>query len=346
MSGFQTIEFILSRFGNQYEQAGSIRLISRNTVLGDSLFRQFWIPKTGLFGTRNKLSSNHSAVLDFYRCLCIDRLNDQLETPAKVHLLASLLPLIRSNGAQGIFPDASVVTPKNCPTQSEFSAETLEFQLKASEAEQISVADFCNRNREALEFPDFPDSTFKLYWEFESELLGNPTSRWWENPTAAYELVEKRWLQWRDGFGRRRGNKEKKDVLNILSFECKAAFHQVYSALWVEMIPNLIEDQDNQLFSQRFHALWHLDHRISIPGHDRDVHLLHGLALGLHPALGTMLKTETGSRLVGEAVAAPEDTDAQERFLHASLVSLYLYAAARRSRTSQGNDVSNFFLKG
>ena len=341
MSGFQTTKFILSRMGVQYEKAGSIKLMSRQTVLGDSLFRQFWIPKTGLFGTRNKRSSNHSAVLDFYRYHCINRLNDRLETPAKVHLLASLLPLIRSNGAQDIFPDASVVTPKNCPTQSEFSAERLESQLRASDTEQVSVVDFCNRNRKAIEFSEFPNTTFKLYGEFESELLANATSQWWQDPTAAYKLVEKTWLRWRDGFGRRSGNKEKKDVLNILSFECKAAFHQAYSALWVEMIPYLIADKDNQLFSQRFHALWHLDHRISIPGHYRDVHLLHGLALGLHPAFGTMLKTKTGSRLVGEAVAESEDIDAQERFLHASLVSLYLYAAARRSRITSVANVGN-----
>ena len=31
--------------------------------------------------------------------------------------------------------------------------------------------------------------------------------------------------------------KTEKDVLNILSYESKAAFHQCYSALWVEMLP-------------------------------------------------------------------------------------------------------------
>ena len=316
--------------------------MSRQTTLGDWLFEQFWISKTGLFGTRNNRSGNHSVVLDFYRRLCIDRINDRHEMSAKVHLLASLLPLIRSNGSQRIFPDASVVTAKDCPTQSEFRSETLEIHLKASEAEQITVVEFCNKNREAIEFPNFPGTTFDLYREFESELLdAATTSQWWLDSAAAQELVDQRWLRWRNGFGRHRGNKEKKDVLNILSFECKAAFHQVYSALWVEMIPHLIAGEDDQLFSQRFHTLWHLDHRMAIPGHDRDVRLLHGLVLGLHPALGTLLKTETGSRLVGETVAAPEDTDAQQRFLHAALVSLYLYAAARRSRITSLANVGN-----
>ena len=341
MPEFTTTEFAFSRIGDQFSDAGTLQLMSRQTALGDSLFEQFWVPKTGLFGTRNNRSGNHSAVLDFYRCLCVDRVNDRHDMPAKVHLLASLLPLVRSNGSQKVFPDASVVTAKDCPTQSEFCSETLELHLKPSEAEQITLIDFCNRNRKALEFPTFPDATYSTYREYESELLANATDQWWHDPTGAQRRVEQRWLQWRDGFGRRRGNKEKKDVLNILSYECKAAFHQAYSAMWVEMIPHLIAGNDNQLFSQRFHTLWHLDHRIAVPGHDRDIHLLHGLVLGLHPALGTLLKTETGSRVVGETVAAPKDTDAQQRILHAILVALHLYAAARRSLITSVANVGN-----
>ena len=256
--------------------------MSRQTALGDFSFQQFWVPKPGLFGTREKRSGNHAAVLDFYRSLCVDRINDRHEMSTKVHLLASLLPLVRSNGSQRVFPDASVVTAKDCPTQSEFCSETLEIHLKASETEQTTLVEFCNKNREAVGFPIFPHATFSTYRAFESELLVNATDQWWYDPTGAQLLVERRWLQWCDGFGRRRGNKEKKDVLNILSYECKAAFHQAYSALWVEMIPHLSAGNDNQLFSQRFHTLWHLDHRIAVPGHDRDIHLLHGLVLGLH----------------------------------------------------------------
>ena len=331
MPRFQTTDFSISRIGAQFSKAGSIRLMSRQTALADQTIQQYWIPKQGLFGTRNNRSGNHSAVLDFYKYLCKDEM-DRHEMSAKVHLLASLLPLVRSNKAQGIFPDASVSKPKTWPIPSDFNTEELETQLKESESERVSVVDFCNRNRDAVEFPDFPDATFRLYREFEEELFDGAASLWWDDPAKAKALVEERWLRWRDGFGRHRGNEKKKDVLNILSFESKSAFHQCYSALWIEMIPHLLVDQVNQQFSQAFHALWHLDHRLAIPGHARDVHLLHGLALGLHPAFGMLLTTETGSRLVGETVADPENIAAQERFLHAGLVSLFSYAAARRSR--------------
>ena len=341
MPRFQTTEFALSTIGDQFSDAGSLHLMFRQTALGDFSFQQFWVPKPGLFGTRNNRSGNHSVVLNFFRSICIDQVTDRHETSAKVHLLASLLPLVRSNGSQRVFPDASAVTARNYSTRSEFCSETLEIHLKASETEQTTLVEFCKKNREAVEFPNFPDTMFNMYREFESDLLVNATDQWWYNPTGAQLLVEQRWLQWCDGFGRRRGNKEKKDVLDILSYECKAAFHQAYSALWVEMIPHLIAGNDNQLFSQRFHTLWHLDHRIAVPGQDRDICLLHGLVLGLHPTFGTLLKTDTGSRLVGETVAAPEDTDAQQRFLHAALVSLYLYAAARRSRITSLANVGN-----
>ena len=146
------------------------------------------------------------------------------------------------------------------------------------------------------------------------------------------KLVSGRWDKWHHGIGRRRGNVEQKDVLNILSYESKAAFHQCYSALWVELIPHLVANQPNQVISRRFHSLWHLDQRLDVPGSKQVVHLLHGLVLGLHPAFGMLLTTETGMRLVGETVANPDDLAAQERFLHAGMISLYLYATTRRFR--------------
>ena len=165
MPRFQTTNFVLSRIGDQYLKAGSIRLMSRQTALGDWLFQQFWIPKTGLYGTRNNRSTDHSAVLDFYQQLCIDQIEERREMPAKVHLLASLLPLVRSNKAQNIFPDASITPPKDCPTTTEFSSDELESLLQASRSERITVCEFFNQNREAVDFPDLDETAFKLYRE-------------------------------------------------------------------------------------------------------------------------------------------------------------------------------------
>ena len=324
-------EFPLSQLGRQFLDAGSLDLCSRRIVLADNCIQQFWLPKPGLSGTRNRQAGNHRAVLDFFQLLCFNRVDDRDINPAKTHLLASLLPHVRNNKAQGIFPDASISPPRGCPTTPGFDSEDLESQLRVSEQERISIFDFCNRNREAVEFPDYPESTFELYREFESELFADDTSLWWADPMTAGENVTQRWLGWRNGFGRRRGNGTKKEVLDILSYESKAAFHQCYSSLWLEILPHLMADQTNREISMRFHTLWHLDHRIASPD-QRHIHLLHGLVLGLHPAFGKLLTTETGTRLIGAAVAAPEDIPAQERFLHAGLVSLYLYAAARRFR--------------
>lgn len=332
MARIATLEFPLSQLGSQFLGAGSLSLRSRQIVLTGNLLHQFWVPKPGLFGIRNRRSGNHAVVLKFFQLLCFERVHDQDNYPAKTHLLASLLPHVRNNKAQDIFPDASIAPPRGCPSTPGFDSEELESQLRVSEHERISVVDFCNRNREAVEFPDYPESTLALYRDFESELFADDTSLWWTDPTTAREQVTQRWLRWRNGIGRHRGNEQQKDVLNILSFESKAAFHQCYSALWCELIPILIVDQENRLMCQRFHSLWHLDQRMNISGRDRDVHLLHGLVLGLHPAFGMLLTTETGKRLVGEMVVAPEDTSAQERFLHAGLVSLYSYATTRRFR--------------
>ena len=330
MPRFQTTDFMLSRIGNQFKDMGSIRLMFKQTTLADQTFRQFWIPKPGLFGIRNQRSGNHAAVLDFYQTLCFDRVNDQDENPAKTHLLASLLPSVRNNKAQGIFPDACVTPPKGCSVTQSFDSNELELLLQGSKDERTSVVDFCNSNRKAVEFPEYPESTFELYRDFESELFAD-AARWWSDPVAATKRTMERWSKWHKDIGRRGGNNSKKEVLNILSFESKAAFQQCYSALWVELIPHLIEGQENQLFSQRFHTLWHLDHRFRSSG-QRDAHLFHGLVFALHPVFGKLLTTEEGSRLVGKTVANPDDVASQERFLHAGLVSLHLYVAARSLR--------------
>ena len=326
------VEFLMSQIGEQFSSIGTLSLCCHEIKLAGYQFSQFWLPKPGLFGLRNKQSHNHTAVLDFFRQLSHDRVRDRDSRPAKTHMLASLLPRVRSNRAQSIFPDASVTPPKGCPTETEFNSGELEARLAKSSSERVSLVDFINQTREAVEFPDFPDGTFERYREFESELFDNAAAQWWFDSVAANDLIEKRWLRWCNGFGRRSGNAEKKDVLNILSYESKAAFTQCYSSLWVELIPHLIAGQENPEFSQRFHTLWHLDHRVEVPRNMRPVNLLHGLAFGLHPAFGMLLTTESGSRLVGEAVAAPKNIAAQERFLHAGLVSLYLYAAARQFR--------------
>ena len=324
-------EFPISALDPRHPQAGSLNICTQEIELAGQVFNQFWLPKPGLFGTRNMRSSNHTVVLDFYRALCLDRVKGRDSNSDKVHLLASLLPKIRSNGAQAIFPDASVKPPRGVANGG-VDVEALESQLRGSKDEQLSLVDFCNRNRDAVGFPNFPEDTFSMYRKFEQRLFEGTAKLWWENENVANNLVEKRWLDWCNGFGRRRGNKVKKDVLNILSYESKAAFHQCYSALWVEMLPRLMTDQANREFSQRFHTLWHLDHRLKVPGQDRDAHLFQGLALGLHPAFGNLLQTETGRRLTGETVLNPNDIAGQERFLHAGLVSLYLYAAARLDR--------------
>ena len=328
----KTLDFPLSQLGDQFSTAGSLRVQSTKILLADHEIRQFWLPKPGLYGTRQRQTSNHAVVLDYYRLLCFQRVTDRLANPAKTHLLASLLPRVRTNKAQNIFPDASVKPPRGCPKTPGYEPEDLELLLEGSQTQRLTLVEFQNQNRTAVEYPCYPESTFELYRDYEHRLFDGASDLWWHNPVAAQKLLTDRWDKWHHGIGRRRGNVEQKDVLNILSYESKAAFHQCYSALWVELIPYFVANQPNQVISRRFHSLWHLDQRLNVPGSARVVHLLHGLAVGLHPAFGMLLTTNTGRRIVGEMVANPDDLAAQERFFQAGMISLYLYATTRRFR--------------
>ena len=183
----KSVDFPLSQLGDQFSKAGSLRIQSGKIQLAAHEIRQFWLPKPGLYGTRNRQSINHTAVLDFYRLLCSHRITAPLVAPAKTHLLASLLPRVRSNKAQNVFPDASVKPPRGCPATPGYEPEDLELLLEGSQTQRLTVIEFHNQNRTAVEFPSYPESTFGLYREYEHRLFDGATDVWWDDPDAARE---------------------------------------------------------------------------------------------------------------------------------------------------------------
>lgn len=303
----------------------SISLCRRELEMGNRMVQQYWIRKPGLYGTRRQNSSNHRAILTAFRCLVLAAGALRDDEAAQSHLLASLLSVSRSNGAQRIFPDA-------CPKARIGTADRdmLEEMLNLSSHERMTLHDFQVQNREALGFPDYGEEVWARYREFSAQLFDQAISIWPDNLDASIACVRSQWEQMTKSFGRRRGCQEEKQILDILSFESKAAFHQCYSALWVELIPVLSAEQTDRPLFESFHSLWHLEQRIPCEPHPQ--HLLHGLVLGLHPAFGDLLATNSGRKIVGCLLESPSNQEEQERFLHAGLVSLHHYAARRECR--------------
>lgn len=100
-------EIALSNLGIAIDENVSISLCHREIELGNRVMQQYWMQKPGLYGTRGQTSSNHRAILTAFRCLVLNDGDPDDRCVVEAHLLASLLPVSRSNGAQRIFPDAS-----------------------------------------------------------------------------------------------------------------------------------------------------------------------------------------------------------------------------------------------
>lgn len=135
--------------------------------------------------------------------------------------------------------------------------------------------------------------------------------------------------------GRRGGHALDKQVLDILSYECRAAFHRCYSAGCWDLIPRLTLKYHLSPANQCFLHFWHLDHcSESAQGPHAMFHLFHGHIFALHPAGAALLQSPTGRDLLATWLQEPESAAAFGRLLHAIFVTLHRYVEQRETGAS------------
>jgi hypothetical protein len=122
-------------------------------------------------------------------------------------------------------------------------------------------------------------------------------------------------------------------VLDIFSYESKAALHQCYSLLWQALAVALARETSCE-FVEQFHRFWHCDFRL-LTDDVQDMHLMHGHVFALHPAFSRMIQTALGSQIIGEAIGNAVDSPAMQRFFAAGLISLNAYMSDRLERRSR-----------
>src|SRR3954453_22051595 len=135
--------------------------------------------------------------------------------------------------------------------------------------------------------------------------------------------------------GRRGGQALPKQVLDVLSYEARAALHRCYSAVWAMLLlPHLGRKHALSPESQAFLRLWHLDQvSESALGEAAYFHLFHGHVFALHPACGEFLRTEAGRGLMGRWLLRPSE-GAFGRLLHGLYVAAVHYQGQREQLTS------------
>ena len=135
-----------------------------------------------------------------------------------------------------------------------------------------------------------------------------------------------------EAFARRSGNAGRKLVLDMLSYEARAAFHQCYTVVWCALIPYLVEKAKLSFESFGFLAFWHRDQVDSSSIEQGTcVSLFHGHVFGLHPGGGLFLQTEAGRELMGEWLQNPESAAYFGRLLHGLYVAIYDYVERRQT---------------
>ncbi len=308
-----------------------LELRSRELLLREHIVTQFWVDKRTLVARNGTFGKNFQPILDHFYHQAYQLTGENGEA-METHLLATLWPEVRHDAAQLIFPDASLKR-RSAGYQKEL-LQQLDQMLRTSRDKRSTLFEFHERSRNAVGFPTLSVEEMSLYRGWSAQLFEGLEDIWPHDLADAISKLKERWEVWKKRFGRRSNSHLQKTVLNMLSFESKAAFHQCYSAAWTAVLPRLANAAVRPDIFTNFHGLWHLDQRVPISGNRQDLHLLHGLVLGLHPAFSLLISTPIGQELIGDAVANTTDIAAQERFFHAALIAIYQYEDERASYNS------------
>jgi hypothetical protein len=279
-----------------------------------------------LYGQRNRPASNQAAVVDYWWALCTQDAAGVDEPTRELYILARLLPFARSNGSRRVFVDSVPTRPGGRRELTESVVE-LDQRLAGSADGEMDKVEFRNRTGDLLGPPEYPREVQDRYRQLSEELLGDTREALEQRGPAGLEVALVRWTNWMTSIGRRRGHELEKQILDVLSYECRTALHCCYSAVWCGLIPHLQSNYNLSAESAAFLAFWHLE-----PREESDqpelayFHLFHGHIFALHPACGTFMLTQTGSRLLGEQLTRGGQGVPYRRLLQGLFVAMDQYA--------------------
>jgi hypothetical protein len=301
-------------------------LCRKATQFGDVGFDQWWMAPATVYPQRKRSAGNFLPIVDYYWQLCLHHgsaIDDEVQN---TFILANLLPLVRSNGGRRVFAD-SRPNRKQSGTGVRTIAAELDMLLQAGRQKEMNEVEFQKQTAEALGPPDYGPEVCESYQEFAESLLEPARAALLRDGEAGLQVAVDRWTRWNQSIGRRRGNKLEKQTLDVLSYECRAALHTCYSAVWYELILHLSTKREMSDASVVFHRLWHLDQRegietASLP----NSRLFHGHIFALHPACANFVLTRTGCELIGECLTDPSSKPAFHRLLNGLCIAMYDYA--------------------
>lgn len=277
----------------------SFRLRRKKETFGATTLDHWWMPVQSLYPTAKSEPDNFQAIVAGYWQLCKQDGSQHDAEVAESYLLARLLPMMRSIGSRRIVADARLTKSRAARAE---SGEVLESLLAADSLVPMSEVEFRDKTGEVLGPNGLSTEDQERYWDFSQQLFSGPLSRLADDEAGALTELRQRWLGWTKGFARHRGWENEKRILDIFSYEMRAALHRCYSAVWAGLLlPHLHSEHHLSPESAKFLEFWHLEQsRESEPGSPAYFHLFHAQSFGLHPAGSLFIQTPTGKSLIGE----------------------------------------------
>lgn len=315
----------------------------RRTKAGPVELDQWWMPVTPLYAQNTRgveLPHNHREILRYYWRKAETTRSTVSRDAQERFVLASILPMVRVRGSRNIFADAFLQRP-----QIE-SVRELESLIRGSRGESITRAEFFHQTRELLGRTQFPAQIEDVYDQMSQTLLRSSCEVLATGDVrSALDAAEGTWNQFQQRIGRRAGHAEQKLVLDVLSYEARAAFHDCYSIVWCDLLEDFVKTEGWGFENAMFHRFWHTAQRDS--GHGTP--FFHGHVFGLHPASGPFMLSESGNNMLGRWLANPENAECFGELLHGLLIGIFHYedrrsqqAAGRSRRETTVGDASEF----
>lgn len=320
----------------------SLELCRKPSQFGNVPVDHWWMDVSSVYGQRNQPARNGNVIVELFWSLCLKEATVFHEEVQDSYILAKLLPHVRSNGARRIFADAVLTAPGRVGLKRPEMIAQLDASIRAHSDREMGIEDFRDETAKLLGPEIYSEEVIARYRQISEELLGEGrrTLQKWGPSGLAVPLAQ--WRQWMTEVGRRSGNELDKQVLDILSYEARAAMHRCYSATWCALLPHVAKKYGLTSETITFHRLWHLDQ--CQPSNDPSslFHLFHGHVFALHPATALFSLCDAGCTLLGNWLEQPDSPATFQRLLHGIFVAVGDYARWMELFSFQRKRESNF----
>ncbi len=327
----------------------SFELCRKQTLLGELSVDQWWMDLSSVYDTKDGSGQNRDAIVDLFRALSVSETSTIDDGALDSYILAKLFPYVRNYGSRRVFSDANLTPCEYLGINENELLDGLEDELAASRDGEMDRFEFRDETAKILGPPEYDDAVWVRYNEFAETLLSEGRSILCADGEIGLADSLPTWQTWMQSIGRRSGKQRDKQVLDVLSYESRAALHRAYSATWCRLLARLACKYSMSDESLLFHQFWNLEQSRTSSDPRAHFHLFHGHVFALHPGSFLFIQTRTGTALMGEWLRDPRSGAAFRRLLNGLYVAVNDYARrkqiARELRRRESQMITGFDLE-